>query len=251
MLPAVTRLMTVASRRSGDRPRDHDRCPARMPWVYQAGRLVTIPIVRWWGRLRVSGADQLPAKGPVLLLVNHDSAWDPVIVGVAVRSRPVLALARSSLWGNRLLGRILDGMRQIPIERGRADLTALSAAIEQLRLGHCVAIFPEGTVSRGRNLRPLSGAGRLALAVPEARVVCVAVTGAVELVRFPHRPRIRVEFFTPAGGPPGPNESAMAFTRRATAEIRARAPHAVPGRARTAAKFARVAAEHDALRSSR
>jgi 1-acyl-sn-glycerol-3-phosphate acyltransferase len=210
-----------------------------------------IPLVRWWGRLQVSGADQLPVGGPVLLLVNHDSAWDPVIVGVAVRSRPVLALARSSLWHNRLLGRILDGMGQIPIERGRADLTALSAAVEKLRRGHCVEIFPEGTVSRGRTLRALSGAGRLALAVPETHVVCVAVTGAVELVRFPHRPRIRVEFFTPAGGRPRLDESAIAFTRRATAEIRARAPHAVPGRARSAARFGQLAAEHDAARSSR
>jgi 1-acyl-sn-glycerol-3-phosphate acyltransferase len=247
----MTRPMKPAGQRSGDRPWDHDRCPAPMPWVYRAGRLATIPVVRWWGRLQVSGADQLPATGPVLLLINHDSAWDPVIVAVAVRSRPVLALARSSLWDNRLLGQILDRMGQIPIERGRADLTALSAAVEQLRLGHCVEIFPEGTVSRGRTLRPLSGAGRLALAVPETRVVCVAVTGAVELVRFPHRPRIRVELFTPAGGPPRPDESAIAFTRRASAEIRARAPHAVPGRARKAAKFARLAAEHDAKRSSR
>lgn len=243
--------MKAAGQRSGDRPADHDHCPAPMPWVYRAGRLAAIPLVRWWGRLQVSGADEVPADGPVLLLVNHDSAWDPVVVGVAVRSRPVLALARSSLWGNRLLAQILDGMAQIPIERGRADLTALSAAVEKLRLGHCVEIFPEGTVSRGRTLRPLSGAGRLARAVPETRVVCVAVTGAVELVRFPRRPRIRVEFFTPAAGPPRPDESAIAFTRRATAEIRARAPRAVPGRARKAATFARLAAEHDAQRSKR
>jgi 1-acyl-sn-glycerol-3-phosphate acyltransferase len=243
--------MKPAGQRSGGQPSDHDRCPAPMPWTYQVVRLATIPLVRWWGRLQVSGTDRLPASGPVLLLSNHDSAWDPVIVAVAVRSRPVLALARSSLWDNRLLGRTLDRMAQIPIDRGRADLTALSAAIEQLRLGHCVEIFPEGTVSRGRTLRPLSGAGRLALAVPETRVVCVAVTGAVELVRFPHRPRIRVEFFPPAKGPPRPDESAIAFTRRATAEIRARAPHAVPGRARKAAKFAQLAAEHDAARSSR
>ena len=241
--------MRPPGEQSGDRPGDQDRRRIPMPWMYQAGRLATIPLVRWWGRLQVRGADQLPAAGPVLLLINHDSAWDPVVVGVAVRSRPVLALARSSLWDNRLLGGILDRMGQIPLERGRADLTALSAAVEHLGLGHCVEIFPEGTVSRGRTLRPLSGAGRLAMAVPETRVVCVAVTGAVELVRFPHRPRIRVEFFTPAGGPPGPNESAIAFTRRATAEIRTRAPHAVPGRARKAAEFARLAAEYDALRS--
>ena len=59
-------------------------------------------------------------------------------------------------------------------------------------------------------MRPLSGAGRLALAVPQARVIAARVVGAVDIARFPHRPRIVVEFFEPAAGQPAEGESAVA-----------------------------------------
>jgi 1-acyl-sn-glycerol-3-phosphate acyltransferase len=130
-------------------------------------------------------------------------------------------------------------MGQIPIERGRGDTQALAAAIARLQDGGCVGVFPEGTVSRGRPLPARSGAGRLALAVPVTRVLCVAVTGAVDVARFPARPRIRVEFFLPAGGQPGTGESAIAVTRRMMAEVRAVAPYAIPGRPRKAEQYRR------------
>jgi len=126
-------------------------------------------------------------------------------------------------------------MGQIPIERGRADLDAMSAAVTALEQGRCIGVFPEGTVSRGRELRPLSGAGRLVRAVPGTKVLGVFVTGAVDIVRFPHRPRIRVEFFDPGEGPAG--ESAIALTRRVMVEVRRRAPAALPGRRRKAEQF--------------
>jgi 1-acyl-sn-glycerol-3-phosphate acyltransferase len=198
-------------------------------FVYRLVMVLATPIVRWWGRLHVDGADLIPADGPVVLMGNHDSLWDPVVVGVAAR-RQVRALAKASLWRHRALAWVLDGMGQIPIERGRADLAAMSAAVAELRKGNCVGVFPEGTISRGEPVRPLSGAGRLALAVPGTRVVCASLTGAVDIVRFPRRPRIRVAFFEPAGGPVGADESAIALTRRVMAEVRARAPYAAAGR---------------------
>jgi 1-acyl-sn-glycerol-3-phosphate acyltransferase len=203
------------------------------------------PVLRWWGRLQVVGADLVPASGPILLLVNHDSGWDPLIVGVAtVRRRQVQALARSSLWRARPVGWVLDRMGQIPIERGRGDAQALQAAIARLRAGGCVGVFPEGTVSRGRPLLARSGAGRLALAVPQTWVMCVAVTGAVDLARFPSRPRLRVEFFPPATGQPWAGESAIEVSRRMMAEVRAIAPYAVPGRPRKAERFRREVADY-------
>jgi 1-acyl-sn-glycerol-3-phosphate acyltransferase len=208
--------------------------------VYRLVMAVATPIVRWWGRLQVEGAEHIPPDGPVLLMGNHDSAWDPLVIGVASRRRQVRALAKASLWRNRALAWVLDGMGQIPIERGRADLAAMSAAVAELRNGNCIGVFPEGTVSRGAPVRPLSGAGRLALAVPGTRVLGVSLTGSVDIVRFPRRPRIRVEFFEPniaAGG----DVSAIALTRRVMAEVRARAPYAVPGRAKKAAAIRRAA----------
>ena len=103
------------------------------------------------------------------MMVNHDSAWDPIVVGIAGRGRQIRALAKSSLWKWRISAWVFDHMGQIPIERGRADLAAMSAAVEQLENGGCIGVFPEGTVSRGRALRPFSGAGGLVLAVPNTR----------------------------------------------------------------------------------
>ncbi len=215
-----------------------------MSLTYRLVMLVATPFVRWWGRLQVTGLDALPASGPTVLLPNHDSAWDPVVIGVAARKRrQVRALAKASLWKNPVLSWVLDHMGQIPIERGRGDTAALSAAIDHLKAGRCIGVFPEGTVSRGRPLRAQSGAGRLVLAVPETHVVCVAVTGSVDLIRFPHRPRVKVEFFEPAGGQPHDGESALALTRRAMAEIRERAPYAVPGRRKKAEHYRRLAEE--------
>jgi 1-acyl-sn-glycerol-3-phosphate acyltransferase len=205
--------------------------------------LVATPVVRWWGRLRVRGAELVPSDEPTILMVNHDSAWDPVVAGVAIRQRQIRALAKSSLWDSKPMAWVLDRMGQIPIERGRGDLEALSAAVEHLRQGQCIGIFPEGTVSRGRPLRSLSGAGRLALAVPGTRVLGVRITGAVDIVRFPHRPRIEVEFFEPAGGQPADGESPIALTRRVMAEVRRDAPPALPGRAKKQAHYRQLAEE--------
>ncbi len=214
----------------------------RISLTYRVVIRIASTVVRWWGRLEVVGLDALPPSGPVLVAANHDSAWDPLIVGVAaLPRRQVRALAKSSLWKVRVVAWVLNGMGQIPIERGRGDTQALASAIEQLRASSCIGVFPEGTVSRGRPLRALSGAGRLALAVPETRVVGVRVRGAVDIVRFPKRPRIFVEFFEPADGQARPGETAIGLTKRVMAEVRAGAPHAVPGRRKKAARYLHAA----------
>jgi 1-acyl-sn-glycerol-3-phosphate acyltransferase len=218
----------------------------RVPLTYTSVMLVATPVVRWWGRLQVVGQDLLPAKGPTILMANHDSAWDPVVVGVAVQHRQIRALAKASLWKTKPMAWVLDHMGQIPIDRGRSDTAALTAAIDHLQRGQCIGIFPEGTVSRGRQLRFLSGAGRLALAVPGTRLLGVRVTGAVDIVRFPHRPSIRVEFFEPETGQPTRDESAIALTRRVMTEVRAQAPPALPGRAKKRAHFQRRIEENAA-----
>jgi 1-acyl-sn-glycerol-3-phosphate acyltransferase len=189
------------------------------------------PIVTRWGRLEVSGLDALPAEGPVLLAGNHDSYWDPIVVGVSsLGRRQIRALAKASLWKVKGLDRLLDGMGQIPIERGQSDTVAFARAIERLRAGACIGIFPEGTRSLGRHLRARSGIGRLAEAVPEAAVVCCAVTGSTDVPRFPRRPRLRVEFFDPAEGGLRSGEAPSEFAERLLAEIRKRAPIVAAGR---------------------
>lgn len=184
-----------------------------------------------WGRLSIDGIEALPAEGPVLVAGNHDSYYDPLMIGFAARERrQIRALAKAELWKVPVLSRILDGMGQIPIDRGAGDAGALSQAIDELRNGACIGVFPEGTRSRGREMRARSGIARLALAVPEARLVLVAVEGTTDFARFPKRPRVRVRFFEPAGGQTQDGEEAAALASRLLGEIRAGVPPAAVGR---------------------
>jgi 1-acyl-sn-glycerol-3-phosphate acyltransferase len=200
--------------------------------MYRTAMAVCRPVTIW-GRLRVEGLEALPESGPALVVGNHDSHWDPVTVGVAaIRRRQIKALAKSDLWKVRGLAPVLDGMGQIPIERGAGDATALARAIEELQRGACIGVFPEGTRSRGREMRARSGVGRLALEVPEAKLVCVAIEGTTAFTRFPRRPRVRVRFFEPGAGQAQPREQPGEIASRLLAEIRGLVPPAATGRKR-------------------
>lgn len=204
--------------------------------MYRVAMAACRPAVAAWGRLEVEGLDVLPAAGPVLVVSNHDSHWDPVTIGVAaIRRRQIRALAKSTLWDVRGLTPVLNGMGQIPIERGAGDAGALSRAIEELRAGACIGVFPEGTRSRGGVLRARSGVGRLALEVPEAKLVCVAVEGTSDMTGFPRRSRLRARFFEPAGGQAQPGEEPGEIAVRLLAEIREAVPPTISFRKRRAA----------------
>lgn len=205
----------------------------RISWFYRGVLGIVTPVIRWWGRLEVVGGDLLTAAGPSLVIGNHDSYWDPLVVGVAaLPTVQIRAVAKSTLWRSPGMARVLDGMGQLPITRGRADRAELARIVRVLESGGCVGIFPEGGISQGLRRRAYSGAGWLARTVPETRLVAVAITGAVDMARFPRRPRIKVAFFTPAGGPPAAGESSIGVSRRVTAEIRDRAPAVAFGRSR-------------------
>ena len=230
--------------------------PGQEPFTrtYRLAMAVCLPLVGWWGRLSVEGLEALPRSGPTLLVGNHDSQTDPLAVGVAARKRrQVRALAKRPLWDKPGLGRILDGMGQIPIERAAGDAQALVNAIAALRAGACIGVFPEGTISVGRTLRARSGIGRLALEVPEARLVCVAIQGCPDFARFPKRPRVSVRFFEPASGQTDPSEAPGALAQRLLDEIRAIAPPVDAGRdpAKTLEHYERKLAEREEAASAR
>lgn len=185
----------------------------------------------WWGRVKVSGVEAVPRSGPLLVVPNHDSQWDPIVVALALRKqRKLRFLARAELWKIPGLGPILYGLGQIPIERGAGDAGALSKAVERLSEGEAVCVFPEGKLSRGERVRARSGVGRLAAACPRARVVLCEVEGATDYVRFPRRPRVRVTFMPPDGGDPAPGEDPGALAARLLAQVRERVPPVPAGR---------------------
>lgn len=187
----------------------------------------------WWARLRTEGLEHVPAEGPVLFVPNHDSQMDPVLLGIAITPRRQLRyLAQAELWKIPLLGPILNGLRQIPIRRGTGDARALDRAVEALKAGDVVTVFPEGRLSWGERVRARSGVGLLAGWVPEAAIVLCTIEGSTDFVRFPKRPRVAVRCFRPAGGPRRPDEEPAAFSARLLQELRGRVPPTPAGRKR-------------------
>jgi 1-acyl-sn-glycerol-3-phosphate acyltransferase len=114
--------------------------------------------------------ERIPREGGVIVCTNHISYFDPLSFAHFVhdRGRTIRFLAKESLFRLPLIGRIIAGAGQIPVYRGSRDAAlAFRGAVAAVRRGECVAIYPEGTVTRDPNLWPMvgkSGAARVALA---------------------------------------------------------------------------------------
>lgn len=125
----------------------------------------------------------LPATGPVIVVVNHLSDADPLLLAhyVVWSGRWPRFLAKHSLWDVPVLGRILQSLGQIPVHRGTAAASgALDAAKEALNQHKCVVIYPEGTLTFDPEYWPMAGrtgAARLAQETG-APVIPIAQWGA-------------------------------------------------------------------------
>ncbi|MBA2450763.1 MAG: 1-acyl-sn-glycerol-3-phosphate acyltransferase [Chloroflexi bacterium] len=124
--------------------------PAQPSWLVAINKLWVVAICRWHS-LEVSG--KFPRTGPVLLLANHASWMDPVILAEAVTSiagRTISVMTRSEFFETPLLGWWLRRSGGIAIRRGEADLAGLRRAREELRQGHVLGMFPQATRAYGR-----------------------------------------------------------------------------------------------------
>jgi 1-acyl-sn-glycerol-3-phosphate acyltransferase len=179
-----------------------------VPGARSAVRLALRPLLGLWLRMRVEGADRIPAEGPLLIASTHQSHADSLALGVAVR-RPVHFLGDLRLTRWPLLGPQLPKLGMVPLRRGEADAAALDVLRELLLDGACVAAYPEGSRSRdGRVHRLRSGVARLA-ADTGVPVVPAAVAGIYDVWPIGARPRLRggrvtVRFGAPMA-PPAPN----------------------------------------------
>jgi len=143
------------------------------------------PLISVLFRRRWVGLERIPATGPAIVAVNHVSYADPLIFARFIwdAGRVPRFLAKASLFTLPFpLGRIVTGAGQIPVHRETADAAqALHAAVEALRRGEVVLIYPEGTVTRDPGFWPMqakTGVARLALLAPGVPVVPVGQWGA-------------------------------------------------------------------------
>lgn len=138
------------------------------PWMRLAETVVLPPIALWF-RWRFEGLANIPTEGPALIAGNHISLFDPLAHGYFLEKagRRPRFLAKTELFRNPILRKVLTGARQIPVRRGSGDRAPLEAAITALKEGEVVVVYPESTTTRNDDFSPMqgkTGVARLALA---------------------------------------------------------------------------------------
>jgi 1-acyl-sn-glycerol-3-phosphate acyltransferase len=133
------------------------------------------------------GLDNLPRQGGVIILANHISDFDPLVISHFLYDghRWPCFMAKSSLFGIPVFGKYLKAVGQVPVSRGTTDAAkALDAAVASLERGESVIIYPEGTTSKEPDNWPMKGkTGVARLWLRTGRPVVPVVTyGAQKIV---------------------------------------------------------------------
>lgn len=154
-----------------------------------------------YNRTSVSGRGKIPPEGPCLLIANHASNLDPVIVATSFNRR-LRFMAKKELFDVPGLGWLIRHLGSYPVQRGTADRSAFRATIELLREGEAILIFPEGTRTHDGSLQAFNpGVAILALSTPGVAVLPIYIDGSYRAlgrgVPFPRPNRIRVRVGDP------------------------------------------------------
>jgi 1-acyl-sn-glycerol-3-phosphate acyltransferase len=142
------------------------------------------------------GGHNIPATGGCVLVVNHVSEFDPVPFGHFVYDHGRLPrfLGKAEVFAVPVIGRILRSAGQIPVFRKSTDASkAFSAAVDAVRRGEAVVVYPEGTISRDPGLWPMvgkTGAARITLTTRCPVIPCAQWGPQEILAPYARRPRL-------------------------------------------------------------
>ena len=137
---------------------------------------VVNPLFRLYFRGRVEGEENVPAQGPLVIVANHASDFDPPFLSNCVR-RPVSYMAKEELFKVPVLASAIRLYGAYPVKRGNADRSAIREALKQLDQGWAVGVFLQGTRTvDGRISNPKLGAALIA-AKAQAPLLPVSLWG--------------------------------------------------------------------------
>jgi 1-acyl-sn-glycerol-3-phosphate acyltransferase len=152
------------------------------------------------GKLEVQGRELIPAQGPFLLLANHQSVLDPILIQT-VCPRPIHTMAKSTQFASPIIAQLMYRLNSFPVRRYRIDPQAVRYALSILRRGEPVGIYIEGERSWDARLQtPRLGTIRLALKAGVPVIPCT-IQGSYDVWprwhRALRRAPIRITFGEP------------------------------------------------------
>lgn len=154
----------------------------RVGFWYRFVVAVAKPLLWLFTRRDRHGEENVPRTGGIIVVANHVSELDPFMVGEFLWDlrRPPRFLAKKELFRKAPVKWVMEGAKQIPVDRNTTDAAkSLAAAVDALKAGECILVYPEGSATRDPELwpmRPRTGAARLAL-LSGAPVIPIAQWG--------------------------------------------------------------------------
>ena len=150
--------------------------------------------------LKVYGVRNVPRTGGVLLVSNHQSLLDPIVLGARL-PRPMSYMAKSELFRNRVFAWLIRGLGAFPVRQGAGDVRAIKETVQRLQEGRMLNIFPEGSRTETGDIGPMEAGAALVVRKSGVPIVPAAIDGSYDAwpkghKLFRRRP-IRVVF-----GPP-------------------------------------------------
>jgi 1-acyl-sn-glycerol-3-phosphate acyltransferase len=134
--------------------------------------------------LRMEGRrGRIPRTGPVLILANHQSFFDPIMVGL-VSPRPLVYLARKTLFTPRWFGGLIRSLNAVPVDQEGVAKEGFKAILRHLQAGDAVVVFPEGTRTETGALSPLKPGIQLLIKRLRMPIVPVGIAGAFEAMPY-------------------------------------------------------------------
>jgi 1-acyl-sn-glycerol-3-phosphate acyltransferase len=158
-------------------------------FLYEMGYWLSITGLTVGFNYRSEGRRNIPRRGPALLLANHQSFFDPSIVGSATR-RHLCFLARKTLFRG-LFGRLIRRLNAVPVDQEGVAKEGLKMILEQLKAGQAVLVFPEGERTATGEVQPLKPGVLLLINRIDAPIVPIGIAGAfAALPRTRHWPKL-------------------------------------------------------------
>ena len=148
-------------------------------------------------RVRVYGRENIPTEGAVILAANHASNIDPPLMASLI-DRPVSYMAKIELFENPIFGAAIRRCHAFPVKRGESDRGAIKAAVNVLKEGRVLGLFPEGTRSKTGELRKAEAGVALIAAMTGAPIVPVAILNSHRIfANGGTLPQLRIMYGTP------------------------------------------------------
>ena len=152
-------------------------------WQFPVAKFFAWLLMFVLGRIKTIGKSNIPRSGGLLILMNHRSDCDPVAAQVAC-PRPVRFMGKSELFEMKGVRKVLIWLKCFPVKRGEPDKSAIKHAVDLLKAGECVGVFPEGQLTETGQLQELKPGIALIVRMSGVPVICCGLRNTDGVVPY-------------------------------------------------------------------